>query len=156
MEIREAKIEDVDDILNLNQKLFDYEFANFDDTLDCSWSPKNRDYFENAVKNKNSIALVAISDGKIIGYLIGSIHKTEDYRKLKEIVEVDNTFVDEEHRNKGVGKKLFEKFLEWAKNKGMNRMKVVASSKNKGARGFYKKCGFNDYNFTLEAEINDT
>ncbi len=153
MEIRKARVEDVNDILRLNQKLFDNEYSNFDKTLDCGWPPNNKDYFKDSIKDENFISLVAVSNRKIIGYLIGSIHKAEEYRKLKELAEVDNTFVLEEHRGKGVGKKLFEEFLEWSKKRGIDRMKVVASSKNKKAINFYKKCGFKDYNLTLEGDI---
>jgi len=153
IEIRGAKSKDVKEIISLNQKLFNYEYNNFDKTLDCSWPPKNENYFKKSVEDKNSIVLVAVSNRNIIGYLIGSIHKAEDYREIKEVVEVDNTFVVEEHRRKGIGKELFKKFLEWAKKKETRRMKVVASAKNKDAINFYKKCGFIDYNLTLERDI---
>ncbi|MFH1501223.1 MAG: GNAT family N-acetyltransferase [archaeon] len=153
MEIREAKIEEVEEILKLNQQLFDYEFENFDKTLDCNWSPKNKGYFEKAIKGKNSITLVAVLDGKIIGYLVGGIHKAGNYRKIEKLVEVENTFILEEQRGKGVGEKLFKMFLEWAKKKKVKRMKVVASAKNKRAINFYKKCGFLDYDSILERNI---
>ena len=40
-EIEEARIEHIKDILNLNQKLFDFDYKYFDKTLDCSWPLKN-------------------------------------------------------------------------------------------------------------------
>ena len=84
LEYRDANLDDVKEIIELNQKLFDYEFKNFDNTLDCSWPSKNKDYFEGLVKSENSFLMVVIDGKKVIGYLAGSISESESYRlKMK-------------------------------------------------------------------------
>lgn len=153
MNIRKARKEDINSIISLNQQLFDNEYEKFDKTLDCSWPSKNRKYFENAISSKNFLSLVNILDGKIVGYLIGSINESGRVRKTMKIAELNNMLVIEKQRGKGIGRKLFEEFLKWAKERRAKRMRVVSSAKNIQAINFYKKCGFFDWELTLEKEI---
>lgn len=153
IEIRKANPEDAESIKRLNQELFNYEYTNFDKTLDCSWPEKKKDYFQKAIGNNNYLALIAIIDKKVIGYLIGNIINPESYRKIGKIAEIQNTFILEKYRGHHIGKMLFDKFIEWSKEKEAKKIKVVASSKNEKAISFYKKCGFSDYSLTLEGEI---
>lgn len=153
IKIQRATIENLNDILNLNQQLFDYEYKNFDKTLDCSWPPKNRNYFKKSIISKNGLALVVIDKEKVVGYLMGNIDKAEDYRNILKIAELDSMFILPEYREKGIGFDLYKEFVKWAKEKGVKRAKVVVSEQNKIAIGYYKKCGFSEYNLILETKI---
>jgi len=153
MEIKEATLDNVKDILNLNQELFDYEHDNFDATLDCSWPPNNENYFEESIEKKDSLALVAFVDGRLVGYLIGSVKNAEDYRKIEQLGEIDNMFILPEFRGKKIGLALCDKFLGWAREKGVKRVRVVASVQNEGAIACYMKSGFEDYNLVLERDL---
>ncbi len=152
IQIRKAQIEDVNEIISLNQQLFDYD-SKFDNTLDKTWPQKNKDYFEKSITDDNFLAFVAVADDKIMGYLIGSITKAEDYRNIKDIAELENMFILSNHRKKGIGTLLVNKFVDWAKEKGMKRIKVFASADNQLAINFYKKNYFKDYGITLEKEL---
>jgi ribosomal protein S18 acetylase RimI-like enzyme len=152
--IKKADRNDVEEIIKLNQELFNYEFnSGFDNSLDLNWTKNNKKYFEKSITDKNSLVLVCIYNEEVVGYLIGRIENPEDYRKIKSIAEVDNMFILEEFRKKGVGKKLVEGFVKWAKKKDVEKIRVVASSKNKKAIEFYKKFGFVGYNLTLEKDL---
>jgi len=153
VEIKEATLEYLKDIINFNKKLFEFEYKNFDKTLDCSWPPKNKEYFKNSIKGKDSLALVVLDKGKIIGYLIGNIKKAKNYRNIKKIAELDNMFILPDYRNKGIGSLLCKRFLDWVKSRDVKRVRVVVSEKNKGAINCYKKCGFSEYNLILEQDL---
>lgn len=152
MKIRKAVIEDLKKIIELNRELFHYDL-NFDKTLDTKWPDKNKEYFKERITGKNSIALVAEDGKKIIGYLLGAIRKAEGYRSIKKIAELENMFVVEEHRGKGIGKLLINKFMKWAKNKKMKRIRVVASAQNVRAIKLYKNNLFSEYDNVMEADI---
>jgi len=153
MQIRKAKLEDIKKIIALNQKLFDYEYLNFDKTLDCNWPSKNKKYFKKCITNKNSLTLIAIENNKIVGYFIGAINKTEDYRNITKIAEGENTYILPKYQRKGIGTQFYKRFLEWAKSKGVNRIKTVVSKKNKQSLNWNKKLGFECYNIVLEKEL---
>lgn len=152
IEIKKATIENVKDILNLNQQLFNYD-KNFDKTLDPTWPSNNKKYFKNSIINKNSLALVVVDNAEIVGYLIGTINEAEDYRNIQKIAELDNMFILPKYRKKGIGTDLCGKFFKWAKEKGIKRASVIVSEQNSKAINYYKKCGFLDYNLILEAKI---
>jgi ribosomal protein S18 acetylase RimI-like enzyme len=153
LEYRDANLDDVKEIIELNQKLFDYEFKNFDNTLDCSWPSKNKDYFEGLVKSENSFLMVVIDGKKVIGYLAGSISESESYRLKMKLAELENILVLKEYRSQGIGKFFYETFINWCKNQNVTKLRVVASVKNEKAINFYKSCGFEDYNLTLERDL---
>jgi ribosomal protein S18 acetylase RimI-like enzyme len=155
MEIRKAKQSEWRSIKELNQELFDSEFEKYDDTLDWSWPDRNEEYFKKAIKSKDYICLVAVSEGKrIVGYLIGSVDKAKSSRKIKILAELQNMNIAPEFRGKGIGTKLCEKFFEWAKEKKAERIKVVASWKNELGRKFYEKIGFSNFDIVLEKGLS--
>jgi len=153
MEIRKASIKDLKDIIGLNKRLFKYDSEEFDDTLNFDWPSKNKEYFKESIINEDSIAIVVDNEGIIVGYLIGSIKEAENYRKINRIAELDNMFLLQEYRGRGIGSELCEKFIEWAKKKGLKIARVVASASNRLAISCYKKKGFKDYNLILEKEL---
>jgi len=153
IEVKEAEISNLEDILNLNQQLFNYEYENFDKTLNCNWPPNNLKYFKEAIIKDDSLALVVFIEDKIIGYLIGSIEKAEVYRKIKQIAEIDDMFIIPEYRGKGIGVLLYKRFIKWAKKKGINRVRVVASAQNVKTINFYKKNKLKEYDLILESDI---
>ncbi len=153
MKIRIATLKDLKKIIALNQKLFDYEYLNFDKTLDCNWPSKNEKYFKKSITDKNSLTLVAIENNEIIGYFIGNIKKPEDYRNIKKIAEGDNVYILPAHQRKGVGTQFYKRFLEWSKSKDVNRIKTIVSAKNKQSLNWHKKIGFVEYDLTLEKEL---
>lgn len=152
--IRPATIEDFEKIQELNSLLFKND-QKFDSTLDLSWpnSKEGIEYFKNSITSENSCVFVSIVDGKIIGYLIGSISDVKSYRKKIKLGELDNMFVMETHRNLGIGSKLVENFIEWCKTNKVERIRTIASSGNKDAIKFYEQHGLKKYSIILEADL---
>ena len=58
------------------------------------------------------------------------------------VMLVDNVFVDENYRNKGLGTKLMEFVLELAKAEGVDSVELVVNSDNESAKRVYEKVGF--------------
>ncbi len=153
IKIRKATKNDLNELIKLNQKLFDYEYKNFDKTLDCSWPKKNKKYFLDAITKTNAFTRVAVCNEKIIGYLIGTIHKEGWIRKIKKIAEADDSYIEKEFRRKGIGTKFMKEFLNWTKTKKVKRVKAVINSQNKKSIGWNKKLGFKDYTVILEKDL---
>ena len=155
MEVRKAVIGDLKRIRELNFMLFEKEYEEYDDLLDMDWTygEKGKKYFNEALTKSSYCAFVVEDKGVIVGYVIGTIAKGEEYRKLPKMAELDNIFVLEEYRSKGVGKMLYDEFVKWAKTQGVKRIKVEASPDNAKGIAYYEKMGFKAFTLTLEGEI---
>ena len=86
-------------------------------------------------------------------FLSGKIFKADIYRNISQIVELESIFVLEDYRNKSIGTKLYDSFIEWCKKKGVKRISVYVSFENKKAVNFYKSNKFKDYDLVLEREL---
>ena len=95
--IRKANMADLFEIQKLNKELFELEFNNFDSTLIVDWplTKEGKEYFENVVRN--DIVLVACVDGKIVGYLVGTLNSQYSYNNILQ-AELDNMCIMTEHR----------------------------------------------------------
>ena len=151
--IKKANIDDLYEIQKLNKELFELEFKNFDSTLIFDWplTQEGKKYFENAIRN--DIVLVACVDGKIVGYLAGTLYSQYSYNNIVQ-AELDNMCIMNEYRKLGIGSKLFEKFKKICKENKINEIKVVASYNNLNAIEFYKRNGFKEAELTLKQNID--
>lgn len=151
--IRKANMADLFEIQKLNKELFELEFNNFDSSLIEDWplTQEGKEYFEDAIKN--DIVLVACVDGKIVGYLAGTLNSQFSYNNIIQ-AELDNMCIMNEYRKSGIGSKLFEEFKKICKENGINEIKVIASYNNSNAIMFYKSNGFKESELTLKQNID--
>ena len=153
MEFRQARSDDVQIIQQLNMLLFEKEVADYDETLNPSWSvsPEANEYFLKRIKEGS--CFVAVEGNEVVGYIAGSIVKAEPFRHDVTLAEAENMFVLPEYRGKGVGTKLFELLIGWCRKNGADRISTVASAGNDRAIALYRRLGFKDYTLTLEKEL---
>lgn len=152
IDIREANMNDLIHIQNLNNSLFDLEYNNYDSTLKLGWpfEKEGKEYFIDRINN--NLIFVAEINGKIVGYLAGNILEEISY-SVETFAELDNMYIDTNYRGYGIGSKLIDKFKNYCKNIGIENIKVTAYAHNKQAIKFYMKNGFQDYNTTLIFKI---
>jgi len=155
MGIRQANENDLDKIIELNQKLFDLEYDNFDQTTNCKWpiSESARNFYLERITGQKGCVFVAEEDGGIVGYLAGSIAEPSEYRNAGKVAELDDMFVEEEYRNRQIGKKLMNAFLDWCKSAKVKRIKVLVTALNKRGIDFYLENCFKEMDVILEREI---
>jgi GNAT superfamily N-acetyltransferase len=153
--IRKATTKDLQKVQELNLRLFEKEQKEYDSLLDLNWTfgKIGTNYYNEMISEENGCVLVAIVENKIIGYLCGGLVKPKSFRKLPIAAEVENTFVLDEFRSKGVGGKLYNEFIEWCKTKGVTKVRVLTYAKNNLAVKFYKKKNFKEFISFLEADI---
>lgn len=155
-QIRRAEIGDLEQIQNLLNKLCEKEFNEFDETINPSYgtTENGKKFTEERIEDpNNSFCMVAVDEGKVIGYFLGGINMVEDYRTVNKIGEGESMFVEEKYRGQGIGTKFLGFFEEWCKEKKLNRIRLVASSRNKKAIDLYEKLGFEGYDLQLEKNI---
>lgn len=77
-----------------------------------------------------------IENDKVIGTL--------KYSVMYERMEIDNIFVEEEHRGKGIGNKLMSYLISEAINERVVNITLEVRISNEIARNLYKKFGFRE------------
>ena len=129
--IRRAVREDCPRLMELVQELADYEKAPQEVTV----SPE---HFEKSGFGKNPVwwAFVAEVDGVIQGFALYYIR----YSTWKgQAMYLEDLLVTNAMRGKGIGKLLFERLFQEAKEKGFNRVAWQVLDWNEPAINFYKK-----------------
>jgi len=80
-------------------------------------------------------AYVAKEGEKVVGYLFGLFSQTAPVAYVKFIG------VRRSHQKRGIGRRLYEHFAEFAKTKGCTELKTITSPDNKGSIAFHKRIG---------------
>lgn len=131
IKIRRAKKEDCPRLLELVNELAEYEKAPNEVTVDI-------DHFMESGFGANPIwwAFVAEVDGRIEGFALYYIR----YSTWKgQAMYLEDILVTEAMRGKGLGKLLFERLIDEAKEKGWKRIVWQVLDWNEPAIIFYKK-----------------
>ena len=128
--IRQAKIEDYKDICKICCDDLGYN---------CS-EELVKERLKGLDKN-NERVLVAVYNGKVVGYLHAQIYKTLYF---EELINFLGLAVSKEYRSKKVGTKLVNEIENWAKEKGINKVRVNSGFSRKEAHEFYRSLGYNN------------
>ena len=86
---------------------------------------------------KKGIILIAEDKNKIVGFIIGEF-------MLGNFIWIDGLTVRMDYRGKGIGKKLFNKFRDVLKAKGIEHIYLMAPKFNKNTIKFYKSIGLKE------------
>lgn len=128
--IRQAKIEDYKDICKICCDDLGYN---------CS-EELVKERLEGLDKN-NERVLVAVYNGKVVGYLHAQIYKTLYF---EELINFLGLAVSKEYRNKNVGTRLVNEIENWAKENGIKKVRVNSGFSRKEAHEFYRSLGYNN------------
>lgn len=152
--VRKAKSEDLSRIQDLNYKLFLWDKVR-DPDLNFEWpyQESGKNYFIKRINEDLGACFVAEFEGVVVGYIAGRVNK--EIVSFDTILrgELENMYVEEGARSRGVGKTLVREFLKWAKTKGAKSMIVEAYFGNGNAIKFYEACGFNNFAVKLETKL---
>ena len=139
MRVRPAKREDIEEINRLTLQMHNHlgrlvgiEFA--EDDLEDEFYDESDSLDE---------VYVAEVDRKVVGYISFS-NKIREDEWCGRYYALEHLIVDEEHRRKGYGTKLFEALLESAQRDNANIV-VDTFVKNEGTIEFFKSLGFKPF-----------
>lgn len=156
MKIRKAKSQDADKI---NKLLYQVAKIHADGRPDI-FKPTTKKYSDDEligiIKNDNSPIFVAVDEQDIVlGYAFCVYQITKDSQLLqnKKTLYIDDICVDENARNKHIGKSLYEYVISFAKENGFDNITLNVWAFNEGAYKFYKKCGMKPLKITMEQTI---
>lgn len=141
--IRVMTMDDYDEVYKLWKKIHGFGIRSIDDS---------REGVERFIKRNPTTSIVAEEDGKIVG----SILCGHDGRRGCFY----HVCVDEAYRLRGIGKSMVVEAMEALKKENINKVSLIAFTKNDVGNAFWKEIGWtkredlNYYDFTLnEANI---
>ncbi len=133
VEIRQATVTD----LNAIVPLFD-AYRRFYRQL--SEPERVRQFLFDRFANNQSIVLLALVDGRAIGFT--QLYPSFSSTALGRILILNDLFVDPEARCKGVGRALLRAAAEYGRNAGAVRLVLSTEVSNTTAQAVYEKAGW--------------
>ncbi|MDG1344213.1 MAG: GNAT family N-acetyltransferase [Flavobacteriaceae bacterium] len=121
MKIRQLVYTDYNQVIEIWKKSFS---NNFDKNINTTY-----------LSDPSSVTLVSIDNDTITG--VASLHIIKKLTRTLGLIE--DVAVNENYRGKGIGKKLVEKLIGIASEKGCDKTVLNSSEKNSE---FYEKIGF--------------
>lgn len=145
-------LDDIPVLRSLHADLHKDNFA-YDTLLDLNWPLDDRGlkYFTEVIEESSSLLYLAEIDGDVVGYLAGG-HKDINYRKTK-MAEIYSMTVRPSHQSQGIGEQLVSAFSAWAREHGYGKVYVNVYFANERGIKFYKKCGLQPIDLSLEMDV---
>ena len=103
------------------------------------------DLFKSSIKKNPNTCLVAESDNKVTGFIIGGIKEWGfgvEHSGWIEMIEVDP-----KHMGKGIGKTLNEKLINYFKREGIKEIYTSVKWDSGDLIAFFKSVGFDKSSF---------
>lgn len=148
IEILSANSYHLDELLQIGKQTFIETFAaenNPEDMQKYIEESFSIEKLMSELNNKNSEFYIARKKSKTIAYLKLNFGNTQTEMKDEQGMEVERIYVLKEYHGKQIGKILFEKALERAKEKKIKYIWLGVWEKNYRAIRFYSKMGFNAF-----------
>lgn len=130
--IREAKREDMPQVLELIKELAAYENAS--DQVEISLEDLEKEGFD----NKNFTCFVAEVDGRIQGMALVYFRFSTWKGRT---VHLEDLIVRKSMRGTGLGGALYKRVVQYGYDNGVKRVEWVVSESNKNAIEFYENTG---------------
>ncbi|MBV1900537.1 MAG: GNAT family N-acetyltransferase [Kordiimonadaceae bacterium] len=142
MEITAARTEDIPELSNLLNILFDQE-ADFTSDYQAQCVG-----LEAIIGNPEAGRIfVALNEGVIVGMI--NLLYTISTALGGSVAILEDMIVAPEGRDLGVGSKLIEHGIQYAKEQGCKRITLLTDGDNEGAHRFYKRHGFEQSAMTV-------
>lgn len=142
MEIRKAKLDDIEGIFELLNELYAGKIE---------YNIFSKIYMEK-LNDCNNYYIVAIENKKIIGILISEI--SYKLHKSKKVSFIEDLIVNEQYRNRGIGKLLIEDAIRYAKKLECEVVELTSYITNENAHRFYEKNGFKKHSYKFKKYLN--
>ena len=150
--IRKASINDLNGINNLLYQVHDIHYKIRPDLFKHGSKKYNDDEIIKIIKDETRPIFVYVIDDKIIGYAFCIMIDNTNDPNLNDFVTlyIDDLCVDEKYRGEGIGKKLYNYVIDYAKRSGCYNVTLNVWYGNDSAMAFYESIGLNKQKIYME------
>lgn len=124
---RRARLSDIEQLMPLLIELYHGDV-----------SPGLIDIVKQFIQNGECYQLIVEANSQVIAFFLGTHRLEIDFECRAAIIE--EVVVQKKYQSKGIGKKMLDSFMQWAREKGCKGILVPC-----GRKGFYEKMGFERY-----------
>jgi len=153
MNIRTAIVTDIEKILSLEDQVFEIHLKA---RPDCVKNKSiNYENLKNNIEGNQKKIFIAEGNDEIIGFCIVRMYEIKNHPIFHDMtnIEIEDICVDEKHRKKGVGKRLFEEVKLFAKNNNAKFIELTVWEFNQNAKKFYENMGMKIRENRMEYKI---
>ncbi len=152
--IRQAKVEDIKDLMCLYGKTIWKIEQKFDNNLKNGFEQSQELYeiMANDINDKNTVILVAELEKKVVGYISASIISLED-AYVEKVATLHEIAIEDEYQKLGIGKSLLDACIKLLKDCNVGYIKLSMIKENSKARNFYEENGFQSYSINYRKKI---
>ena len=147
MEVRQAKVSDIDKLIELNLEVHKIHLQERPEEFKELSAEDIRSSFSHVLSQESAEIFVCINEEQIVGdVLVRVVTPPENpVRKLRTILYVDQIDVNEGYRRKGVGKLLLDTAKEYATEKGLDHIVLDIWNFNSRGVSFFRSQGFSTW-----------
>lgn len=102
----------------------------------------SRDTIERELNVPHSVFFLAVHGSNNLGYARLRKSKAPDCVAGPKPIELERIYIDENHQGSGVGARLMQAVIDYARNEGSGSVWLGVWERNAGARKFYESQGF--------------
>lgn len=128
--VRQARAEDMDALLAIERQCFNVYYYGY-------YMLDRRD-FEFYLADNDSLILVAVRDGQVVGDVLGPV----DTWREPPGAHIDSIAVLPACQHQGIGTRLLQSFLDEVRRRGCTRVTLEVSPTNAVGQAFFAKHGF--------------
>ena len=150
--IRPATEHDLPDLVVLCEGLFREDSGIHDPSIDQAWPQREGKAYFRALMGEPDQRVWTAEAGdvrRVIGYLTARLMPGTDFRPVRVAV-LESFYVAPEHRGGGIGTRLTDAFVAWAREERVDRLRVSVSAGNTDAIRLYERLGFAPLVVTME------
>lgn len=155
--MRNAKFSDFNDVNNIMLELHNLHVKNRNDVFKATDSPMKEEYFKDLLNNKDVKLFVIenLENSEIVGYSNLKLMNTPniDIVVKSKYIYIDDFCIKQAYKRKGIGEKLFNFILEYAKEQCVESAQLNVWSFNEDAIEFYKFMGMKERNVRMEMRV---
>jgi len=144
--IRTATVQDVPEILRLWKQLMDMHEA-LDQFFALSEDGQTNfvKFLQGQISNQNAYVLVAQVGYELVGYSLAAKYEYPPVLTTRRYAEIHDLFVVDDHRGKGIGRRLIEETVNHFFQEGITRVEIRQAVSNTIAEAFWTRMGFVPY-----------
>ena len=150
MEIRSANANDINRLLELLSQVLEVHAKLRPDLFVSGTTKYSREDLEIMLKDENKPIFVAVEDNYVVGYAMCQIRVPTSNMYPIKVFHLDDLCVDEKYREQGIGKALYQKVVETAKENNCYEVTLNVWPGNDAALKFYEKMGMKTRSVFME------
>ena len=151
--LRKATHADIEQAAEIFRQLHDFHVKAKPESFRTVPAEFFRNRLEWYVTEENAEVIVSDEDGINAFAAVKILDVTAEEKIPRRLCYIDCFAVDEKHRRQGVGRKLMEYIVEFARENNCTSVQLGVSSFNEQAQKFYQAIGFAPRTFILEQKI---